>query len=245
MSVSLPLRAPLNNSLYAQGFLGSLIDRADHLLELARRRQATRWLGYKGIGDYHGGVYECDFVSPYTKSAGNVDASLMILLQDWASDAVLGGPVLQERVGLGHDPTRHTNRRLKELLRRHFQMELSDVFATNVFPFVKPGPMGEPIPKRDLVKAAREFAISQIEIIKPVIAVCLGKTAFNAVAVAAGDREAATLADAIAKPFQLDTTEVWCQRHPGRNGVDRVGKDWARMASVYNSRLLDPHPNSV
>ena len=39
------------------------------LLELAQKRQRSRWNGYKCIGDYHGGIYECDYVSPYTKSA--------------------------------------------------------------------------------------------------------------------------------------------------------------------------------
>ena len=93
-----------------------VMDKAARLLELAHRRQATRWPGYGCIADYHGGAYECGVVSPY-KSAGNLDASLMVLLQDWASDDVLRGPLLQERVKQGHDPGRQTNRRLKELLR--------------------------------------------------------------------------------------------------------------------------------
>ena len=58
-------------------------DKNARLLALARLRQATRWPGYKSIADYHHGVYECDFVSPYTKTAGNVDAEVMVLLQDW------------------------------------------------------------------------------------------------------------------------------------------------------------------
>ena len=62
------------------------MDKHAALLELAHRRQAARWPPYKYIGDYHGGAYECEFVSPYTKSAGNRDAKLMVLLQDWSSD---------------------------------------------------------------------------------------------------------------------------------------------------------------
>jgi len=42
------------------------------LLQLARKRQAARWEGYKCIADYCCGAYECDYVSPYTKSANNV-----------------------------------------------------------------------------------------------------------------------------------------------------------------------------
>ena len=220
-------------------------DKEVALLELARRRQATRWPGYACVGDYHEGVYESDFVSPYTKSAANVNALLMVLLQDWVSDDVLRGPVLQSRILLGQDPRRPTNTRLKELLRKHFQLELADIYATNVFPFIKPGSMTSTIPMRDLIRAAREFAIPQIKIIAPVVAVCLGKTAFNAVAIAAGRQPAPTLAEAIAAPFRLGPTEVWCQRHPGRNSVNRVSQDWERMAAAFRSRNAASVPPSA
>ena len=64
----------------------------DQLLKFAKSMQSSRWAGYKGIGEYHQKRYECDFVSPYTKSAGNVDAHIMVLLQDWSSDEWLSGP---------------------------------------------------------------------------------------------------------------------------------------------------------
>src|SRR5919106_7059859 len=118
-----------------------MMDKHARLLKLARLRQESRWPGYRCIGDYHGGVYECDFVSPYTRSAQNVDAKLMILLQDWSCDAVLSGDFLPERVTIGHDPRRVTNRRLQDLLQRHFGLKLKNVYATNVFPFVKLGAM--------------------------------------------------------------------------------------------------------
>jgi len=54
--------------------------KASQLLALARQRQADRWPGYHTIGDYHDGVYESEHVSPYTRSAGNVDADVFILL---------------------------------------------------------------------------------------------------------------------------------------------------------------------
>ena len=68
------------------------MDKLSRLMALGRKRQSSRWDGYGCIGDYHGGVYECQFVSPYSKSAHNVDASLMVLLQDWASHDYLSGP---------------------------------------------------------------------------------------------------------------------------------------------------------
>lgn len=217
-------------------------DKHARLLELAHRRKMSRWADYRCIGDYHDGIYECDLVSPYTKSAGNVDAALMVLLQDWASDDVLAGPILQERVTVGHDPQRRTNQRLRELLSRHFGCELEDLYVTNVFPFVKGGSMTASIRWRDLVQAAAEFALPQIKIVSPLFAVCLGKAAFDAVVVAAGHPRAKSLADAIASPVALGKTQVWCQAHTGqqgtnvrnRNGIDRVTSDWERMAAAYN-----------
>jgi hypothetical protein len=50
------------------------VDKQALLRALARRRQAARWPGYGCIGDYRQGRYECDAVSPYTKTAKNTDA---------------------------------------------------------------------------------------------------------------------------------------------------------------------------
>jgi hypothetical protein len=44
-------------------------DKCSQLRELGRIRRETRWPGYLGIGDYHAGAYECDWVSAYTKAA--------------------------------------------------------------------------------------------------------------------------------------------------------------------------------
>lgn len=217
-----------------------MLDKHARLLEVANRRQKSRWPGYKCIGDYHGGVYECEFVSPYTKSAGHVDAELMILLQDWAADDFLSGPVLHDLITVGHDPRRRTNQELRRLLRRHFGLGLEDVYATNVFPFVKLGSMNKQIRRKDLVRAAEEFALPQIEIVGPRLAVCLGKNTFDAVMLAAGRRGTKSLADAIASsPFEIGGTQVWCQAHTGPQGtnyrnrsrVNQVAKDWARMTT--------------
>lgn len=213
----------------------------DQLIALTRKRRSCRWAGYKCIGDYHEGKYECDFVSPYTRSANNVDSELMVLLQDWACDDVLSGTFLEVRCTLGHDPKRWTNINLKNLLRKYLDLELAAVYATNVFPFVKLGRMNAGIRRGDLVAAAEQFALPQINIVAPCVAVCLGKAGFNAVAVAAGRPPAKTLDDAIASPFHFGITQVWCQAHTGRQGtnfrnrgeVDRVSKDWSRMAAEF------------
>lgn len=50
------------------------MDKRTKLKRLVESRLEISWDGYTGIGDYHGGVYEAEFVSPYTKSACNFDA---------------------------------------------------------------------------------------------------------------------------------------------------------------------------
>ncbi len=141
------------------------------LLELARERQRSRWRGCGSLTDYHGGAYECDWVSPYTKTACNVDADVFLLLQDWASDDLLGGPLQPEVLELGRLPTLPTNRNLEDLLKRTFNLRLDEVFATNLFPFIKLGEMSSPIRMADLARAAQTFALPQIRIVEPAVVV--------------------------------------------------------------------------
>ena len=77
------------------------IGKRECLAVLARHRRDNVFQGYRGISDYHSGAYECDFVSPYTKSAQNLDADIMLVLQDWCSDEFLRKPVDPDVVKLG------------------------------------------------------------------------------------------------------------------------------------------------
>lgn len=219
--------------------------KATSMAELVTRRKADVWSGYQGIGEFHGGYYECDHVSPLSIRAGNLDASVMILAQDW--DSADSMAVAPSRPAIGYDPELPTNVSLDRLLLAHFELRRDQVFATNLFPFVKPGAMSANIPHRDLVRAAREYAIPQIEIVQPRLVICLGLATFNAVRVAAGLPRVGNLAAAIEQPFEMKagdvTTLVCCQSHPGalgkmnrnRGGVDRVSADWAGMAARWRA----------
>jgi hypothetical protein len=209
------------------------MDKETELLTLAKRRQATRWPGYKCIGDYHAGAYECNFVSPYTKTAGNVHAEIMVMLQDWASDEVLCGPFHEPSANLGHTPSRPTNRNLTKLLNTIFGLTLRDIYGTNLFPFIKLGGMSAPIPKMDLLAAARQFAVPQIRIVNPRLVICLGLVTFNALREASSLSQSQDLNSAIESPFSIGPTRIWCQTHTSRpsnrGGFDRVIDDWRRM----------------
>lgn len=71
---------------------GGTLDKHAELLKLVeKRRQRDILRGYARLADYADGAFDrnCDFVSPYSKGAHNYDADVMILLQDWSSDAAL------------------------------------------------------------------------------------------------------------------------------------------------------------
>ncbi|MFZ1547468.1 MAG: hypothetical protein WAT12_10275 [Candidatus Nitrotoga sp.] len=42
------------------------MSKESELEDLVKLRKASRWEGYGCIGDYQNGLFECDFVSPYT-----------------------------------------------------------------------------------------------------------------------------------------------------------------------------------
>jgi len=151
----------------------SSAEKRELLKELAHERVYSRWPGYTQPEDY--GYDFSELVSPFTKSAGNVDADVMLFLQDWASHDAMVGEFDQVSADLGHNPARDTNKRLKDLLHRHLGLLLGDTYATNLFPFIKPGGMSARIPARDLRRAAQEFGLRQIEIVRPKVVVALGQ----------------------------------------------------------------------
>src|SRR5947208_787319 len=102
------------------------LEKQKGLRALARKRQRTRWHGYKNIGDYHHGVYECLHVSPYTKSADNVDSPIMVFLQDWTSDDSIRRGIDKNCIALGYTPSLPSNRNLIRLLLTHFGLSLAD-----------------------------------------------------------------------------------------------------------------------
>lgn len=209
--------------------------------KIVSKRQNDRWEKYFCIADFKDGIYECDHVSPYSLSASNLDAEIMIILQDWSSSDRLGGPIDEYAIKLGHTPTLKTNIYLKDLLLEHFDVKLQDTFATNLFPFIKEGALNARIRTRDLLRAAIEYALPQKNVVNPKLAICFGKETFNALRRATGLKPCKNIAAAIESSFTFENTKFWCQSHPGqlgrnnrnRGGIDRVTNDWARMKSDY------------
>lgn len=215
----------------------------EKLRALARRRRAAAPPeGYFNLCDFHDGYYECEWVSPWTKSARNVDAAVLLTAQDWASSDYLNGPRDPAVRKLGHDSDLCTNRNLHRLLRNYLGIEFSDVFATNLFPFIKPGKMGAQIkPPRLMIEAALEYAIPQVEVISPKLVICLGLSTYNAMRQGWGSKPIRPMGKAIAEPFTVAHTRVAAVAHNGRwgtnnrnRGCERVEADWANLVAFLN-----------
>jgi restriction system protein len=187
--------------------------------------------GYATLADFHDGVYECDYVSPWSKSAHNADAQVMIVGHDWASDKWMAGPIDEESAQQGYSRRFITNKNLFALLERHLALSFADVFATNAFPFIKRGNSQGSIKSIDMKCAAQQFLLPQIEIVQPLIVICLGKATFNAVRAASGLPRIANLDKAIESSFPLGGAEIYAVAHTGsmrtnqRNAKNRVQVD--------------------
>jgi len=222
------------------------VEKQIELAKLANRRKEARWPRYCNLADYHCGVFECEFVSPYTKSAGNVDSPIFVLLQDWVSDEYLRAPINADTLRLGYTPDMATNRNLESRLSQHFRRSIRDVYGTNLFPFIKPGGMSSRIPWNDLVRAAEEYALPQVEIVKPLLVIALGLSTFQAMRrVVTGSAGPARLAAAIENPFDHGEIRFWCQAHTGwgvsKRGSDGTERDWVAMAEwFYEALNSDP-----
>ena len=210
------------------------------LLDLAKKRQQTTWEGYRNVGFYHQGRYDCDFVSPYTKAANNVASPIFIMLQDWASDTFLDGAFCDVTCQFGRTPTRQTNKQLDRLVSEYFGVSISETYTSNLFPFIKPKDMSAAIPTRDLVRAANEFALPQIRILAPRLVIALGLNCFNSIRRTQELKPSRLTAYAIADPITVYGSRVWCQAHTSqrgqnnRGGPKQVSIDWQAMSDWFH-----------
>jgi len=198
----------------------------DELLRLAKRRKSDRLPPHRNLSDFHNGYYECDHVSPWSISACNVDAEVMIIGQDWVSWNVLErepDEKRQERQRTGQDSSSQTNTNLREFL-EYMGIQFCETYATNVFPFIKLGNKSAPIRSRDLVSCAKTYALPQIEIVCPRMAICLGKATFNAVCRAAGLRPTEWRRARLPGPHtRICGVEIYGLPHPTSRGINNAG----------------------
>jgi hypothetical protein len=212
--------------------------------EQMRKLVRLRRIGWVPDGCYrlgdavlNGGYWdEDDFVVPWSKSACNYTAKLMLLAQDWDSFKNLSTPLTakHERIKLvGRNEKLLTNTRIDRLLGQYFGLKWRDTFATDVFPFVKPGNMRGDLKWLDFVRCAREFALPQIDVIKPLLVICLGRsTTFRAVAEVVDGRIVAADGDNPLGPVRYKGTEIYGVTHTGGRGngwLKRIEAEWGYL----------------
>ncbi len=201
------------------------------LLKLAKLRQATKYNGYNSIVDYENGFYECDYVSPYSISAHNVNSDVFVILQDWSSDENMHG-ICKKTKKLGYTPSVGTNIKLIKLLEKNLSLKLEDTYTTNLFPFIKMGDISANIPIGDMRKAAEEFTLPMIKIIRPKIAIALGAKTFKALYDVCKDKEQLT-----ENSFKYGNTIIFYQPHPAAR-ISNVKKEegWNKMKKYLDTR---------
>jgi len=213
------------------------------LKELATLRQSKTYPNYHSISEYANGAYECDYVSPYSKSAHNVDCDVFIILQDWSSDSSLKGSVSQEIVDRGFTLKKvRTNTNLINLLKSQLKLELKETYTTNLFPYIKKGNISSYIPNKDMDRAASEFTLPMLNIIEPQIAIALGMKTYNALRRCCSLKNVSCMQEAVDSPFLYNKTKIYFQTHPSqrsqnlrnKNNKNQVNLDWKSMADYLN-----------
>jgi len=209
------------------------------LRRLGAARKSARCSGYRCLGEFYNGMFECAFVSPWSK-ASNVHAKVMIVGQDWASADMLNRkPPDREMAKRGYKPTLATNRHLDRLLKEHFGLVRGDCYLTNLFPFIKRGGASAGIKMKDLVRSGQDFTRQEIRIVAPKLVICLGLRTFRALMRVAGQPASPKMAQAIASSsFVLENAVVRCVAHTGALGMNnrspkQVNADWRRLARSY------------
>jgi len=213
-----------------------MIDKDFELKKIALKRKNSIYIGYENIPE----IYDKeDYVTPYTKSAHNINTEIIIILQDWSSDSIKRR-IDYDAIDFGYTRKLQTNVNLKQFLKSIFNKDFEDIYITNLFPYLKKGSMSSRIPFNDLVRAAIDFCIPQIEIIKPKLVICLGLNTYNAINYALNRKKVNNLSKGIDRPFQYMNSQIWLQAHTGfwgqlvRNKYDKnqTEKDWIRMKSL-------------
>lgn len=196
-------------------------NKVERLKEIGLKRKSSIYEGYYNLSHFHNGQYDSDFVSPYSKSGGNSDSPIIILLQDWSSYESLSKDFDPTTARLGYTPKLQTNKNLQILLTTVFALDIADIFVTNVFPFIKSGCMTANLPIRDINKAFTEFCLPQINIIIPRLIICCGSKVYGS-AINHYEKPQKKKYD-VNESFS-SANMVFChQRHPGATATNTTG----------------------
>ena len=222
------------------------IDKQAELAELvALRRREEPDERHHALHTFDGGAWDFNYVVPWTKAACNVDAKLMIVGQDWASEKSLNDPRhnTPDRKALrkqqGRDPHLPTNKNLERLL-MFFDLTWEKTYATDVSVFIKRDDITAKVPMRILKYCAAKFTIPQLRIVKPLMAVCLGGDTFNSLRLALGAPRLPLREVLRSNAYLVENgTEIHGVPHPGGLGTASFGGQagvdpiWKRLSNRF------------
>lgn len=217
----------------------NLTNKQKLLKNLAELRRLDKQDGmsriYKQVGDFHHGIYDTwGHVSPWSKSACNVNSKVMIVAQDWTSEeAAKKTPTNPD---LGYSPELPTNKNLQNFLKDFFGLSFSDIYATNLFVFVKPGNLSARIPSKDLIYSAKNYTLEEIKIVQPKIVICLGAATYRSLCRAV-DITPPVFKSSIDNPVPFGGSLIFGVPHTGAlgtmnaGGVENVRAIWSKLVS--------------
>ena len=219
-----------------------MLTKAERMAALVEKRKVDRHRmpPNAGIRDYHGGIYDQHgYVSPWSISAHNLDAKVMIFLQDWTSQDAISARLDEGAMKLGYTPTLPSNRNLINLCQNYLKVPIEQAYITNLFVFVKPGGMSATIPAADMNYSAVNYALPQIYIVQPKMVICLGSRTYNAMRRALGAKNV-PLRDGLQQPaLEYGTSKIYGVSHTGGLGVANAGglsavhKQWEVLSHIY------------
>jgi uracil-DNA glycosylase len=160
-------------------------EKLQHYRSLVQDRQRCERcadLGLKNPSSIEKGVFDSDEIGPWTRWNGDLNASVMVVGQEWG-----GIPTFCRQKGL--DRHAGTNRTLQKLLESigisvegaPINKPDSGLFLTNAVLCLKDGPDSAPVKPAWFRQCGAGFLKAQIELVSPHVVVALGQRAYMAI----------------------------------------------------------------
>ena len=198
--------------------------------------------GYMQVEAFHNGIFNTEkFVSPWNIGANNVNSKIMVVGQDWASVEGIKN-ISVEVWRCGYDSNLKTNKNLRRLLLECFELSFSDIYATNLFPFIKPGSMSARIPTKLMEYSAKNYTLVEISIIKPKLVICLGQKVYE-VLVHAVSGQRKNWKQSLEEKQKFLESAIVASPHTGSFGERNIGgfselkSHWLKIACIYEDLI--------
>lgn len=238
------------------------MSKAERYTALVRARKAFDAGAAHGLvnpATVEGGQYDSDEVGPWTRWAGDLDADVMVVGQDWGDVRYF---VKQRGFDLPRNPT---NLALADLLAGVGRPlppvptapdpgapdanRTAGVFLTNASLWLKTGGLSAPVDASWFAESAAPFLLEQIAVVQPRVVVALGARAYHAI-LAAYDLPVApglfrvvvetpvglALSGVPGAPLLFGVYHCGARIRNTTRPLDQQRQDWARIRDALDGR---------